>query len=80
MQQLNDQLVANYDPQSVPAYYFGGQKVYISALDKFKRQLSSAVKPVKLNWQRYQSLKLARKNHTGLANVIVFTPKHLKQQ
>ncbi|WDE13110.1 hypothetical protein [Thalassomonas haliotis] len=77
---LNEQIVAHYDPRSVPSYYFGGQKVSISALDKFKRQLSSAVKPVQLNWQRYQSLKLPQQHHSGLANVIVFAPKHLQQQ
>lgn len=80
LRELNDQIVANYDPRSVPSYYFGGQKVHISALDKFKRQLSSAVKPVQLNWQRYQQLKLPQQHHSGLANVIVFAPKHLQQQ
>ena len=80
LKQLNDEIVANYDPQSVPSYYFGGQKVYVSALDKFRRQLNTAVKPVQLNWQRYQSLKLERQNHSGLANIIVFVPEYLKHR
>ncbi|WDE04113.1 thioredoxin fold domain-containing protein [Thalassomonas viridans] len=80
LKQLNEQVVASYDPQSVPSYYFGGQKVHIGALDRFKRRLSTAVKPVQLNWQRYLSLKLPQQPHTGLANMLVFAPGHLRQQ
>ena len=75
LQQLNNQMVANYNPNSVPSYHFGGRKVYVSQLKKFKRSLHKNITPIQLDWQRYKSLRVADIDHTGLANAIVFMPK-----
>lgn len=75
LNQLNDQVVANYEPRSVPSYYFGGRKVYVSQLKKFKRSLQTNITPIQLDWQRYESLRVDNTKHTGLANAIVFMPK-----
>jgi hypothetical protein len=69
---LNREVVENYNPQSVPSYYFGGQKVWLSTLNRFKKMNDAETKPIKLDWIRYQELKLDQKGHQGLANAIVF--------
>jgi glutaredoxin len=72
LKELNKEIVENYNPQSVPAYYFGGQKIGLSSLNRFKQTNENEAKPIKLNWQRYQILKLDQNEHQGLANAIVF--------
>jgi len=72
---LNKEVVENYNPQSVPSYYFGGQKVWLSSLNRFKKVNDAETKSVKLDWKRYQALKLDQKGHQGLANAIVFVPE-----
>ncbi|MFT4924821.1 MAG: thiol-disulfide isomerase/thioredoxin [Phenylobacterium sp.] len=72
---LNDEMVGNYQPNSVPSYHFGGRKVYVSQLDKFKNKLRMNITPIQLQWQRYSSLRVANTDHQGLANAIVFLPK-----
>jgi hypothetical protein len=77
---LNDEMVANYQPNSVPAYYFGGRKVYVSQLDRFKSKLKMNITPIQLLWERYEALRVARKNHQGLANAIIFlSPNSVKR-
>ena len=72
LNELNDGMVANYQPNAVPSYYFGGRKVYISQLDKFKRGLQMNITPIQLQWERYKDLRVDDVNHTGLANAIIF--------
>lgn len=75
LRQLNAQMVSNYNPNSVPSYYFGGRKVYVSQLDRFKKSLQMNITPIQLDWARYESLKVSNKNHQGLANAIIFLPQ-----
>lgn len=77
LQQLNKEIVQNYNPQSVPSYYFGGQKVYLSSLKKFKQQLTNGITPVKLDWARYEALRLKQSGNQGLANAILFVSDEL---
>ena len=72
IKELNKEIVANYNPQSVPSYYFGGQKVRLSTLNRFKTINKTETKSIKLDWKRYQKLKLDQNGHQGLANAIVF--------
>jgi len=72
--ELNNKMVQNYHPHSVPSYFFGGRKVYVSQLEKFKRSMQMNVTPIQLQWQRYADLRVDNTNHNGLANAIVFLP------
>ena len=74
LKSLNDEIVENYDPRSVPSYYFGGKKTYISQLDDFKTKIAMDITPVQLKWQRYKKLRIANTAHQGLANAIIFLP------
>lgn len=74
LNQLNDKIVASYQPNSVPSYFFGGRKVYVSQLEKFKRSIQMNVTPIQLNWTRYADLRVDNTHHNGLANAIVFLP------
>jgi len=69
---LNNEIVENYNPQSVPSYYFGGQKVRLSTLNRFKVINKTETQSIKLDWKRYQKLKLDQNGHQGLANAIIF--------
>lgn len=71
---LNDTVVESYQPNSVPSYFFGGRKVYVSQLEKFKRSMQMNVTPIQLDWQRYADLRVGNGAHQGLANAIVFLP------
>lgn len=73
--QLNKEIVDNYNPQSVPSYYFGGQKVWLSTLNRFKKVNKTDYNSITLDWERYQTLKLDQNGHQGLANAIVFLPE-----
>lgn len=77
---LNKEIVENYNPQSVPSYYFGGQKVWLSTLNRFKKINKTDYNSIKLDWERYQTLKLDQRGHQGLANAIVFLPKTVDKQ
>ncbi len=46
---LNNEIVANYNPQSVPSYYFGGQKVYLNSLNRFRQNMAENFISVQLN-------------------------------
>lgn len=72
---LNKKIVENYNPQSVPSYYFGGEKVWLSTLNRFKEKNVTDYNAITLDWERYQTLKLDQSGHQGLANAIVFLPK-----
>lgn len=77
---LNDGMVANYQPNSVPSYFFGGRRVHIGQLDKFKRDLQMNITPIQLQWERYTDLRVDDVEHTGLANAIIFlSPDSLKK-
>jgi glutaredoxin len=73
--QLNKEIVDNYSPQSVPSYYFGGQKVWLSTLNRFKKVNKAAFNSITLDWKRYQTLKIDQNGHQGLANAVVFLPE-----
>jgi len=72
--QLNFNVVENYNPQSVPSYYFGGQKVYLSSLTRFRQEINNNISSVQLNWPRYKALKVNQVGHKGLANALLFIP------
>lgn len=76
LRQLNQEIVANYKPNSVPSYHFGGRKVYVSQLDRFKRNLQMNITPIQLQWERYAALKVGSQAHQGLGNAIVFLPQN----
>ena len=77
---LNHDVVSLYNPQSVPAFYFGGQKVRLNSLAKFKQDVTNTPALVKLQWQRYESVKVSRSDHSGIANAIVFIPNDFKSK
>ena len=77
LQQLTKEIVQKYNPQSVPSYYFCGQKVYLSSLTKFKPQLTTGITPVQLDWARYETLHLKQSGNQGLANAILFVSNEL---
>lgn len=58
LQALNDQVIAAFNPNSVPQYWYGGQRVALSqlnlALPKYQRlQLLAQTSPLKIQWERY---------------------------
>ncbi len=75
IEKLNMGIVNNYKPQSVPSYYFGGQKVHLSSLNRFKAMTNFTNQAINLDWSRYKKIKLNQLGHQGLANVIVFIPQ-----
>ncbi len=77
---LNHDVVSRYNPQSVPAFYFGGQKVRINSLAKFKQDITNSTALVKLQWKRYEAIKVSRSDHSGLANAIIFIPNSFKNR
>nr|WP_285817646.1 thioredoxin fold domain-containing protein [Echinimonas agarilytica] len=71
---LNDAMISNYDPNSVPSYYFGGQRVNVSSLERFQKDIIRNIMPVQLDWSRYEPIRIDQQGHQGLANAIVFMP------
>ncbi|MCJ8321330.1 MAG: thioredoxin fold domain-containing protein [Colwellia sp.] len=79
LESLNHDVVSSYNPQSVPAFYFGGQKINLNSLAKFKRDITSSPALVKLQWQRYEIIKVSSSQHSGIANAIIFIPNNFKR-
>jgi glutaredoxin len=77
---LNYGVVSLYKPQSVPAFYFGGQKVRLNSLAKFKNDITNTTALVKLQWKRYEPIKVSKNGHSGLANAIVFIPNNFQKK
>ena len=77
---LNHDVVSRYNPQSVPAFYFGGQKVRLNSLAKFKQDITNSPPSVQLQWKRYESIKVLKSEHSGIANAIVFIPNDFKNK
>lgn len=80
LEALNHDVVSRYNPQSVPAFYFGGQKVRLNSLAKFKQDITNSPSLVKLQWQRYEPIKVSSSEHSGIANAIVFIPNDFKSK
>jgi glutaredoxin len=80
LKELNHEVVSLYNPQSVPAFYFGGQKVRLNSLAKFKQDVTNSLSLVKLQWQRYKPIKVSSSEHSGIANAVVFIPNGFKSK
>jgi thiol-disulfide isomerase/thioredoxin len=71
----SNQVMANaYDPQSVPAYYFGGQRVGLSQLSSYVDGIGSLAGNVGLDWERYVMFKIFQPSNRA-SQVGVILPK-----
>jgi len=68
--ELNNEMVKNYDPHSVPQYWLGGRQVSLANLNLSKNKITanSVVNksPLAVNWPRYQSSavnEIVKKRH-----------------
>jgi len=83
LRRLNDQMMARYQPNFVPQYWFGGQrqtfaqlKLSQSSLDIIK-QIES-LSSVKIPWQRYTELALNEKMPQGKPNIALVLPAKIQ--
>ena len=80
LRDLNNSVVSHFNPQSVPAYYFGNNKVRLNALTKFKENINNTLSSVRLDWDRYDTIKVDKTIHKGLANAVVFVSDGFKKK
>ncbi|QSP95532.1 hypothetical protein LPB19_03705 [Marinobacter salinisoli] len=71
---LNWEFVNAYDPQAVPAYYFGGQRVSLSQLNRYVSSVKQIKGTVSLDWKRYRGLKVQQESN-GLGQVAAILPE-----
>lgn len=83
LKRLNDQMMARYQPNFVPQYWFGGQrqtfaqlKLSQSSLDIIK-QIES-LSSVKIPWQRYTELALNEKMPQDKPNIALVLPAKMQ--
>lgn len=74
---LNNEMVASYNPNSIPQYWFGGQRVRLASLNLFRPTVHAETiakkSALKLNWSRYQSV-LANEPLETRHNIAVVLP------
>lgn len=60
--ELNQGMVASYDPSSVPQYWLGGRRVSLSSLTLNRPVIDADIiaklSPLKIDWLRYQGLSI----------------------
>lgn len=66
-----------YDPQAVPAYYFGGYRVGLTQLSRYVNGIASSAGNVGIDWERYVMFKISQpSNRAGHVGVIL--PKNFQ--
>ena len=77
---LNDLMVQQYAPNSVPQYWYGGRRVSLSQLNLIQSieqqiQLIAKNSKLKVKWERYQSKAVATAN-IGLTSIGLVMPQN----
>jgi hypothetical protein len=82
LRQLNDDMMARYQPNFVPQYWFSGQrqsyaqlKLSESSIDIIK-QIES-LSHIKIPWQRYSELAVNEKQLQGIPNIALVLPTNI---
>ncbi|MFT4937477.1 MAG: thiol-disulfide isomerase/thioredoxin [Paraglaciecola sp.] len=80
LRSLNDLMVQQYAPNSVPQYWYGGRRVSLSQLNlvpSIEQQIQLIAKnsKLKIKWERYQSKAVATGN-IALTNIGLVMPRN----
>jgi hypothetical protein len=80
LRNLNDLMVQQYAPNSVPQYWYGGRRVSLSQLNLAQSieqqiELIATNSKLKIKWERYQSKAVAT-NNVGLNNIGLVMPQN----
>lgn len=83
LRRLNDQMMARYQPNFVPQYWFGGQRQTFAQLKLSKSSLDlikqiEALSSVKIPWQRYTDLALNSKMPKDKPNIALVLPAKMQ--
>ncbi len=82
LRQLNDQMMARYQPNFVPQYWFGGRRQTFAQLKLSKSSLDivkqiESLSSVKIPWKRYAELAVNEGTKGGKANIALVLPSQV---